>query len=151
MTTKPKTRKAPVKPAASKPDPLGMEFDADGLSQAIVEAEDILGVARKLTGATYIMATDLNEYECGAICEVTSGPVPQKSGQGRAPSSNPVNCCPGWRSPSRDGRALAGRLRCDTAKTGVRFPLGAPFAYWKIQADRAKTLTERIPSAPESS
>jgi hypothetical protein len=45
-----------------------MKLAADGPIQAIVEAEDIPGVARKLTGAIYIMATDLNEYECGAIC-----------------------------------------------------------------------------------
>jgi hypothetical protein len=46
----PKPRKAPAKPVAPKPDPLEMELDADGLTplsplHAIVEAEDILGMA----------------------------------------------------------------------------------------------------------
>ena len=86
-------------------------------------------MARKLTGAIYIMATDLNEYECGAICALASGAVPQKSGQtGHHPQISRAGAV------ADGGRAGTGqRLRCDTAKTGGRFSLGAPFAFWKIR------------------
>jgi hypothetical protein len=70
MTTNPKPRKAPAKAAAPKDASKEMELDADRPSKAIVEAEDILGEARRLADAVYEIALNLNEYECGAICAV---------------------------------------------------------------------------------
>jgi hypothetical protein len=63
---KPKTRKAraPKAPKAAS----GTELDLPW--RAIVEAQDILNEASKLTNAISLMALDLNEYECGAICYV---------------------------------------------------------------------------------
>jgi hypothetical protein len=77
MTTKPKTRKAPAaKTTTTKAAPKEMELDADDLSphphHAIVEAEDILATASKLSDAIYEIAVNLNEYECGAICAVAN-------------------------------------------------------------------------------
>ena len=75
MATKPKTRKAPAaKTTTTKAAPKEMELDADDLSphplHAIVEAEDILATASKLSDAIYEIALNLDEYECGAICAV---------------------------------------------------------------------------------
>ena len=74
MTAKPKTRKAPAKTAAPKSAPKEMEPDADMPPQsplhAIVEAEDILATANKLADAVYLIALELDEYKCGAICAV---------------------------------------------------------------------------------
>jgi hypothetical protein len=72
MTTNPKPRKAPAKAAAPKDASKEMELDADRPSKAIVEAEDILGEARRLADAVYEIALNLNEYECGAICAVAN-------------------------------------------------------------------------------
>jgi hypothetical protein len=130
MTTKPKTRKAPVKPAASKPDPWGMKLDADGPSQAIVEAEDIPSVARKLTGAIYIMATDLNEYECGAICAMVSGAVPRNRARpGTILKSREL--VP-WQTAAEPGRASA--CAVTRRKQGGDFPWARhlPFGKFKI-------------------
>jgi hypothetical protein len=75
MTTKPKTRKAPAKADAPKNFPKEMELGADGMPppspfDAIIEAEDILATASKLTDAVYLIALELDEYKCGAICAV---------------------------------------------------------------------------------
>ena len=66
MTAKPKTRRArtPKEPMAFRE----IEFDLPG--RAIVEAQDILSEASKLTDAIHLMALELNDYECGAICSV---------------------------------------------------------------------------------
>ena len=76
MTTKTKTRKEPAKAAAPKSAPKEMELGADDLSphphHAIVEAEDILATASKLSDAIYEIALNLDEYECGAICAVAN-------------------------------------------------------------------------------
>jgi hypothetical protein len=86
MTTKPKTRKAPaLKRAAPMPvtsvsmlklrprqpclvTPKEMELDLPG--RAIVDAQDVLAEADHLTDAVRLIALELGEYECGAICSV---------------------------------------------------------------------------------
>jgi hypothetical protein len=66
MATKPKTRKAPAKRAAPKAAPE-MELDLPGRA--------------KLTNAINLMALELNEYECGAICSVADA-IKAKIGDG---------------------------------------------------------------------
>jgi hypothetical protein len=78
MATKPKTRKAPAKRAAPKAAPE-MELDLPG--RAIVDAQDVLAKASKLTNAINLMALELNEYECGAICSVADA-IKAKIGDG---------------------------------------------------------------------
>jgi hypothetical protein len=65
MTTKPKTRKAPAANGAEL-DPV--EIDVPG--RDLVEAVDVLDGAAKLVDAISLMALELGEYECGAICSV---------------------------------------------------------------------------------
>jgi hypothetical protein len=65
MTAKPKSRRTPP-PKAPRAAP---EIDP---WRAIVEAEDILGEATNLTDAINLMAHELGDYECGAICSVAN-------------------------------------------------------------------------------
>jgi hypothetical protein len=77
MTAKPKTRRArtPKEPMAFGE----IEFDLPGC--AIVEAQDVLSEASKLTDAIHLMALELNEYEGGAICSVADA-IKAKIGNG---------------------------------------------------------------------
>jgi hypothetical protein len=69
MTTKPKTRKAPAA-KAPKAAPKEMELGAGRIPRSLVEAQDILATTRKLADAVFLMALELGECECGAICSV---------------------------------------------------------------------------------
>jgi hypothetical protein len=69
MTTKPKTRKATAGKTASR-GPKETELDLPG--RAIVDAQDVLAEAAKLTDAVTLIALELGEYECGAICSVAT-------------------------------------------------------------------------------
>jgi hypothetical protein len=49
--------------------------------RAIVDAQDILNESSKLADAISLMAVELNEYECGAICSVADA-IKDKIGAG---------------------------------------------------------------------
>jgi hypothetical protein len=66
MPGKPKTRKTP----AAKAPKAAPEMEFDMLGRGIVEAQDILNEAAKLADAVSLIALELGEYECGAICSV---------------------------------------------------------------------------------
>jgi hypothetical protein len=45
--------------------PAAPEMEFDALGRAIVDAQDILAEAGKLTNAVSLIALELGEYECG--------------------------------------------------------------------------------------
>jgi hypothetical protein len=65
MSTKPEKPKTPKAPAAKAPKATN-----DGIPTSLVEAQDILATTSKLADAVYLMALELDECECGAICSV---------------------------------------------------------------------------------
>jgi hypothetical protein len=78
MTTNRKTRKAPVGKIAKPKATPRMELDP---GRAIVDAQDVLAEAAKLADAINLMAFELGEYECGAICSVADA-IKAKIGDG---------------------------------------------------------------------